>query len=286
MFYLAFHKPHLKDSFSYVVKQNLISNLKKQNLPFTDDKNEKRDYVLFPSGYDYCYMCRELKADDKAIILALSDSEDVICQKDGSVFLTSDALNAYQKADLLLAYTKEQKQFLMDSGFQENKIRIIELMETYPGRNLLPSEKNSFRSFYQMDNDTKLILFMGNGYTKKDILKIQELAKISPDKRFLCYGSMDMSSIKEKKKETMATMNNLLFLDVMPEELYRSATLNVDCLLLYTKSQCFPNILYDFSKTDTPILAYKPCFNLSLLKQLNAVFPKDFPSLYQYISNL
>ncbi len=286
MIYLSFHKPHLKDSFSYVVKQNLIANLRRHSLPFTLDPNEKRDIILFPSGYDYCYLSKEVKPSDRVNILALSDPEDVICPESRKVSLTSDALNAYHRADRLLVYTKEQKDFLLNSGFKEDKIQLLELEETYCDEIPLESERKSFRSYYQIDDETKLILFMGNDFSKKDIDKIEKLAMLSPDKRFLCFGSLDMSSIKEKKKESMATMNNLLFLDVMPEELYRSATHSVDCLLLYTRSQCFPNVLYDFSSTNTPILSFKPSFNLALLKKLNAIFPEDFPSLYHFISNL
>ena len=97
MIYLAFHKPHLKDSLNYVVRNNIIFNLKENGLSFTLNSEEHRDVILFTSAYDFCYELKNVKSSDKIHILALSDPNDIVFSKDG-VSLTTDALNAYQKA--------------------------------------------------------------------------------------------------------------------------------------------------------------------------------------------
>lgn len=285
MIYLSFHKPHLKDSLNYVVKKNLMISLKKLGLSYTLNPDVEREYILFTSGYDFCYELKQVKENDKVIILALSDPNDLSVQENKTM-LATDSLNAYQKADILLVFTDEQKNFLIQNGFSEDKIKVLDLMPTYEKEELLESERNSFRAFFQIPKESKLILFLGNDLFKKDISQIEDLATLAPDKRFLCFGSFDKFSIKEKKKEMLASMSNILFFDNIDEELYRSAIRSVDCVILYTKSQTFPVVLNDFFYFGTKIIAYKQNFNLSFLKKINASSPEDFPSLYQLISSL
>ncbi len=285
MIYLAFHKPHLKDSLNYVVRNNIILNLKESGLSFTLNFEEHRDVILFTSAYDFCYELKSIKSSDKIHILALSDPNDIVFSKDG-ISLTTDALNAYQKADKLLVFTLEHKEFLIKSGFPQEKIALLNMSPTYKKEELLNSEKNSFRSFFQIPKEVKLILFLGNDLTKKDISRVEELSLLSPEKRFLCFGPLDTSSIKEKRREMLASSTNILFFDTIPEELYRSAIQSVDCLILYTNSQTFPVVLNDFAAYGTKIISYRQHFNLSFLKDINSEFPEDFPSLYQIISSL
>lgn len=285
MIYLVFHEPHLKDSLNYVVKNNIIRNLEENGLSFTLNPDEERDVILFTSAYDYCYELKKIKSTNRIHILALSDPDDIIFSKDG-VSLSTDAINAYKKADKLLVFTQEHKDFLIKNGFMQEKILLLNLSSTYKKEELINSEKNSFRSFYQIPKEVKLILFLGNDLTKKDISRIEELSLLSPEKRFLCFGPLDTSSIKEKRREMLASSTNILFFDNIPEELYRSAIQSVDCLILYTKSQTFPIVLNDFATFGTKIISYRQHFNLSFLKDINSEFPLDFPSLYQIISSL
>lgn len=284
--YLSFHNPHLRDSFNYVTKTNLLNNGSHHSLSCTTNRKEERDGILFPSGYDYCYEYQEAKDKDRVYIIALSDPDDLNFHK-GIVTLTSDAINAYQKADVLLVHSEEQKDFLTLAGFAKEKIEVIPLEPTYSDTKILESERNSFRSFYQIPNDRKLILLLGNDFNRNDIKKMEELAMLSPEKCFLCFGRMDMASIKEKRREMLGFSTNIRFFDVIPEELYRSATLTSDCILLYSNPLCPPPVLYDFHIGNAKIVSYtKTGYNRELLQKMNTQFIKDFPSLHHYISSL
>jgi glycosyltransferase involved in cell wall biosynthesis len=78
----------------------------------------------------------------------------------------------------------------------------------------------------------------------------------------------------------MTRLDNMHYLNSLPQELYHSALLSADCLLFTTKFIAYLNIVFDAISHKMPIVAYKTSILKDILTPETALLPRtSLPSI-------
>ncbi|MCI1734877.1 MAG: hypothetical protein LKM30_03990 [Bacilli bacterium] len=283
--YLIGYDPNrLNNSFSYVSLMNMMQKLTQDGLDYTFDKDGYYTDALFGSAEDCGVAFAKLHSNCRISIIALSDPLDLTVKAD-HLQLSQTAFTLYPKVDNLYVFSESQVAFLKALGITKN-VRLVKPTLTFPNDDVSPAERSSFRSFYQVPLD-RIVIFSYGSYTDKSESKTMEtIARLNPEMSFFFFGHNDREYVKEKTNERMTRLDNMHYLNSLPQELYHSALLSADCLLFTTKFIAYLNIVFDAISHKMPIVAYKTSILKDILTPETALLPQDFPALYQTIKNI
>lgn len=156
-------------------------------------------------------------------------------RKEKQQILTPKALKFLNKADMILAPCESAVDFLKDRGVTKF------IYPCYPGVNLArfdfskQEEKEIFHRYYREDKNKKLVIAIGE-YTKKmeGISAFLTAAKKCTNAAFYYIGRIttNMKISLSLRKLFNNAPKNVKFVDVPPDDVYRSALLNADVFMV------------------------------------------------------
>ena len=202
--------------------------------------------------------------------------------------LTAKAQRFLNKADLVLVPSEIAREFLVDKGIT------ADISVALPGINMSrfdfsrDDEKAIFYRYFREDPKRKLILGIGEyDGTMEGISSFVGAAKANPEALFYYIGRETIPGIYNSlkmKRLIMTAPKNLKFINVVPDDIYRSAMLNASlfvipgykttgvislmdamaakCQIIARKQAVYPDILVDgktaylgqFSETITSLI--------------------------------
>ncbi len=284
--FLGFEPKRVSETFNYVMRDFLIRDLYTKGTPLTLDPSDDYGECIFASAEDM--MAYYPRIDKKATITMypLLDPWDFILTKDGEVAL-SDIANIYYKlADRLVVGFESQIKYLIELGFGE-KIVYRPYQPTYdPDAKISDSERKAFRSYYQIDEKTPVILSFGIGKEKEEFSILDSIARVNPDKRFIYSGNIDSDSFKMPPLVRRREDDNISFLKTIPEELYRSSLYAVDAVLIVHKHASDINLLVDYKAFGTKIISYGMIGLEDFINPATASVPANFRELDLAVKNV
>lgn len=253
---LAFDPFAWDKTMRYIAKKNLIRRLQSLGISYTLDCTDPfLSTIIAGSGMDFFAWQTRIAPKAMVLILAASEVEDYLVSRKGQISLSQNALQAYRNADELLIYSKAQEDFLQ-SQMKNPKVRYLDPLPTFDNDTLLPSEKASFRRFYQIPRDKTLIVSYGS-YADIDSLELfTRLARLCPEMEFLFFGPTAREYTKMKYFEFLTYPENIHFENALPEELYHSALLSIDACIFTTSFLTYPDFLFDLKARNVPVFGY------------------------------
>ena len=213
---------------------------------------ELLDINYTASGLDYYDIAHLISPDEDKdlndvhnngapVVVSALYTEDDPCAyyldiaKDKSPILTSKATKFLNKADLVLVPCPAAVELLKSNGITSQ----IEVC--YPGVNLSrfdfskTEEKEIFYRYYREDKNKKLVIAVGEYDRKMEgINSFLNAAKKSPKAVFYYIGKITTSAKIDLKirKIFKNAPNNVKFVDVPPDDIYRSALLNASVFMI------------------------------------------------------
>ncbi len=284
-YYLGFSKTN-KDSLTYVVKNAFIRYLEKEKIPYTFSLNDEFEEAIVPSGIEFFNHFTALrKKECKISVIAVNDLQDFIIKKekdDVKVILSLDAINYYRKADSLYIYLDSQDRFLKEHKI-ETKTKKLKLMyNDFPS--LTPCEKDAFLHHFRLSKDRPIIVSYGILTKKETVMDLRAIARNSPEKDFLFFGTYTNEAMKQTLFEGITKPNNLYFYPNLPEHLYPSFLEHCSCLLLLGDYLSYPQVMIDCMYHKIPIISYKLTGYEDLLNE-EVITKTDFYSQLYYAIN-
>ena len=155
--------------------------------------------------------------------------------KERATFISSKALKFLNKADMILVPSQGAVEFLKENGLDKN------VYPCFPAVNLArfdfskEEEREIFHRYYREDKKKKLVIAIGE-YTHEmeGISSFINAAKKCPNAIFYYIGKRTFRNkvSLRLKKFLKSTPGNVRFIDVPPDDVYRSALLNADVLMI------------------------------------------------------
>ena len=241
---LVYFRPSLKnDNFEGArMRKTIKGALEIVNSKYTSNLYDDYDVAHFMSPDDESKINIALERNVPVVISALFGEDDpttrflVHKSKDGkrTNALKPKALRVLNKANLILVPTESAKEFLVKNGITTP----IEVC--LPGVNLSrfnfsrEDEKELFYRYFREDKNKKVVLAMGEySYNMEGIHSLINAALKRPDVAFYYIGCEALSSsVGKAKKIIRNSPKNMHFINILPDDIYRSLLLNADAFML------------------------------------------------------
>ena len=286
-YFLGFDSYGLRNSFSYVIKNAIISYFQKNNISYTFRVEDDFEKALLPSGNDYFSFYAALKKKKvKTGIIAASNISDFSIRrttKGPELILSLDALNFYRKADTLYITFPSQEHLIRKNKI-ETPTKILPITKTDYTRNLLPSQRDAFLRHYGLQGDRDIIVSYGLLSNKDTVMDLRAIATNCPEKDFLFFGEVTNDAIKQSMLQSITKPENIHFYRHLPEELYPSFLYHCKRLLLVGDYLAYPQILIDCICHKIPLISYKLSGYEEILNPEDAFTPKLYSQLYDCIN--
>ena len=212
------------------------------NSSYTSNIYDDYDVAHFMSPDDEIKLNIALERKVPVVVSALFGEDDPTTRflnhksKDGkrTNTLKVKALRMLNKANLVLVPTNSAKEFLINSGVTSP----IEV--SVPGVNLSrfnfsrEDEKELFYRYFREDKNKKIVMSMGEySFNMEGIHSLINAALKRPDVVFYYIGCEALSSsIGKAKKIIKNSPKNMHFINILPDDIYRSLLLNADVFML------------------------------------------------------
>ena len=140
-YFLGCERSRLSSSFTYLIRNSLVSLLEAKHISYTFDINEEGiTEAILPCGGDAFAFAAVLKKKHIPMnVLALEDESDFALQlfrKEPTLGLSFDAGNAYKKAKYLWIHFPSQEEFLRKAGIK-TPVKFIPLTPSFaPGKDM------------------------------------------------------------------------------------------------------------------------------------------------------
>ena len=209
---------------------------------YTSNIYDDYDVAHFMSPDDESKLNIALERKVPVVVSALFGEDDPTTRflnhksKDGkrTTTIKAKALRVLNKADMILVPSESAKQFLMDNGV----IKPIEV--SIPGVNLSrfnfsrEDEKELFYRYFREDKNKKVVLAMGEySNNMEGIHSLINAAKKRTDADFFYIGSESLSAGSSKARKIIKNSpKNVHFINILPDDIYRSLLLNADVFML------------------------------------------------------
>ena len=209
---------------------------------YTSNLYDDYDVAHFMSPDDESKLNIALERGVPVVVSALFGEDDPTTRflnhksKDGkrTVSLKARALKMLNKANLVLVPTQSAKEFLIANGVNKP----IEIC--LPGVNLSrfnfsrEDEKELFYRYFREDDKKKLVLAMGEySNNMEGIHSFINAAKKRPDATFYYVGCETfVANYGRSKKIIKNSPKNVHFVNILPDDIYRSMLLNADVFML------------------------------------------------------
>ena len=241
---LVYFQPNPKlDNFEGTRMRKIIKGaLEMVGTQYTSNILDDYDVAHFMSPNDESKMNVVLERKKPVVISALFGEDDPTTRfldyksKDGNrtSTLKSKALKMLNKADLVLVPTESAKEFLIDNGV--NKPIEVHI----PGVNLSrfdfsrEDEKELFYRYFTEDRNKKLVLALGEySNNMEGVHAFINAAEKKPDVNFYYVGCETFeTNYGRTKKIIKNSPKNVHFVNIVPDDIYRSMLLNADVFML------------------------------------------------------
>lgn len=224
------------DNFEGVRLRKCIKGaLEIASIPYTTYIGDEYDVAHFISPRDESKINEVISNNIPVVISALYCESDPTASwleyktnKNGlrTTYLSSKGLRTLNKATLILVPTNEAKEFLINSGVT----REIEVISS--GVNLSrfdfsrTDEKEIFHRYYSEDKTKKLVVALGDYTYMEGISFFVKLAKKCQNSIFYYFGPSTNGCSFKIKRMIKKSPNNVKFLTIPNDDLYRSVLLN------------------------------------------------------------
>jgi len=223
------------------MRKSIKGALELLNIPYTDSVVDFYDVAHLISPEDGSDLGEILDSGAPVIVSALYTEDDPVAsyleidKKTKTSKLTSKALKFLNKADLVLVPCLKAKELLEASGVT-SRIEIC-----HPGVNMSrfdfskQEEKEIFYRYYREDKNKKLVIAVGEYKGKMEGLSsFIGAARKSPKAVFYYIGKTTarMKLNLKLNKIFNSAPKNVKFVDVPPDDIYRSALLNADVFMI------------------------------------------------------
>lgn len=205
--------------------------------------------------------------------------DDVIRNDKHEEKISPKALKFLNKADRILVPCESAKEILIKAGVTS------EVSICYPGVNLArfdfskEDEKEIFYRYYQEDRNKKLVLAVGEYVPKMSgINSFMTAAKKCPQALFYFMGQMPLRvklSIRFKKLINNAP-NNVKFVEVPANDIYRSALLNASVFMVPGYKYTGVTSIVEAMAAKTQIIARKSALFPGFLEDAQTAYIAEF----------
>ena len=241
---LVYFQPSLKnDNFEGArMRKTIKGALEIVNSKYTSNLYDDYDVAHFMSPDDENKLNIALERNVPTVVSALFGEDDPTTRfinyksKDGkrTNTLKARALRMLNKANLVLVPTESAKEFLIENGVTS------QIEACIPGINLSrfnfsrEDEKELFYRYFREDKNKKIVLAMGEySYNMEGIHALIDAALKRPDVGFYYIGCESLgSSVGKAKKIIKNSPKNMHFVNILPDDIYRSLLLNADAFML------------------------------------------------------
>ena len=241
---LVYFRPSLKnDNFEGArMRKTIKGALEIVDSKYTSNLYDDYDVAHFISPDDESKMNIALERKVPVVVSALFGEDDPTTRfinyksKDGkrTNTLKAKALRMLNKANLVLVPAESAKEFLIENGVTS----IIEVC--VPGINLSrfnfsrEDEKELFYRYFREDKSKKIVMAMGEySHNLEGIHALINAALKRPDVGFYYIGCETVgSNVGKAKKIIKNSPKNMHFVNILPDDIYRSLLLNADVFML------------------------------------------------------
>ena len=241
---LVYFQPSLKnDNFEGArMRKTIKGALEIVNSKYTSNLYDDYDVAHFMSPDDENKLNIAIERNVPTVVSALFGEDDPTTMfinyksKDGkrTNTLKARALRMLNKANLVLVPTESAKEFLIENGVTS------QIEACIPGINLSrfnfsrKKEKELFYRYFREDKNKKIVLAMGEySYNMEGIHALINAALKRPDVGFYYIGCESLgSSVGKAKKIIKNSPKNMHFVNILPDDIYRSLLLNADAFML------------------------------------------------------
>jgi len=223
------------------MRKTIKGALELLNITHTDSLVDYYDVAHFISPEEENVLSDVLDNGAPVVVSALYSEDDPMASftegntKEKFSTLTPKALRFLNKADIILVPSQGAVDFLKNNGVNKK------IYPCYPGVNLArfdfskEEEREIFHRYYRVDKNKKLVLAIGE-YTHQmeGISSFINAAKKCPNAMFYYIGKYTFANRVSLrfKKFLKTTPPNVRFIDVPPDDVYRSALLNADVFMI------------------------------------------------------
>ena len=211
------------------------------NIPYTDSNVDYYDVAHLVSPDQDNETADIIDSGAPIVVSALYTEDDPVASyleinsKTKKSVLTSKALKFLNKADLVLVPCEKAKELLVNNGVN------VAIEVCHPGINLArfdfskEEEKEIFYRYYREDRNKKLVIAVGEYKGKMEGLSaFIGAARKSPKAVFYYIGKITtrMKLNLKINKIFNSAPKNVKFVDVPPDDIYRSALINADVFMI------------------------------------------------------
>jgi hypothetical protein len=287
-YFLGFDPYRLKNSFGYVIKDSLSSYFDRHNISYTYDVDDDFEEAIVPSGIEFfSYYAKLHKKGVIVNVIATSNMSDFQfkrTKKGPELTLSLDAINYYRRADRLLIFFPSQKKLIQERNI-ETPIMMMPALTNDFTSSLDEYQRNAFLRYYRLQGNRDIIVSYGILTSKETVMDLRAIARNSPEKDFLFFGSIAPDAMKQTTFESITQPTNIQFHKHLPEELYPSFLANTSRLLMVGDYLCFPQIMIDCINHDIPLITYKMEGFEEILNEKDACITKLYSSLYNTLNS-
>ena len=241
---LVYFQPSLKnDNFEGArMRKTIKGALEVIGSAYTSNIYDDYDVAHFMSPDDENKLNIALERNVPVVVSALFGEDDPTTRfinhksKDGkrTNTLKAKALRMLNKANLILVPTNCAKEFLINNGVTK-PIEVV-----VPGINLSrfnfsrEDEKELFYRYFREDKNKKIVLAMGEySFNMEGIHSLIDAALKRPDVAFYYIGCEALkTSAGRAKKIIKNSPKNVHFINILPDDIYRSLLLNAHIFML------------------------------------------------------
>ena len=266
---LVYYKPNRKfDNFEGTRMRKCIKgSLELINVTYTDNPVDYYDVANLISP-EQDTKSAEIRDNGAPIVVSALYTEDDPTasfienkSRDNPSSLSSKGLKFLNKADMILVPNESAKQFLIDNG-----VTCEQIYPCCPGVNLArfdfskQEEKEIFHRYYREDKNKKLVIAVGEYDGKMNgVSSFINAAKKCPNAVFYFIGRITLkNSISMRFKKFLSTApKNVRFVDVPPDDVYRSALINADVFMIPGYKKAGVTSILEAMAARTQIIARK-----------------------------
>lgn len=269
---------HIYDNFEGArVRKTIKGALEMNEIPYTTSTLDYFDvaHLVAPDSEKKIQDIQENGAP--VVVSALYAEDDPSCsyiepykkEKNQELKLSAKAIKFLNKADLILVPVESNIRFLQANGI------VTPIKAVFPGVNLSrfdfsrDDEKEIFYRYYREDKDKKLVIAIGEyDSSMEGISSFINAARKTPSAAFYYIGRVTRyTKMSLKIKKLFSTSpSNVHFIDVPPDDVYRSALLNASVLMVPGYKPVGVTMIGEAMAAKTQIIARKCAIYNGLLE--------------------
>lgn len=281
--FVHFQPKYTKDVYEGMrLRKNIKGALELNNVEIAKNSLDNYDLAHFISVDDETKINDVLEQDIPVVFSAMMCESDPVAKVtettlNGETVLRNKALRILNKVNLVIVPNNTSRNFLKEQGVK-TKITVLS-----PGVNISRFQKDEsiesdiFYRYFRLQKDVKTIIAFGQYDNKEEIRNFVQIAKLSPDYKFLYFGQAKHLGLLDSKIRRLIKKSpqNALFNPIVPEDVYRSVMINADIFLIVNRHKFNAITMLDAIAAKCQIIGLGP------IKYDTKVIEKD----YAYISN-